>query len=108
MAYEAPESASASKRSLSAAMRDVADRLGNTPAVARKSYVHPAVLSAYLDGSLGTALLTEAEDDAEEPSPAASRAEEEAVIELIRRRLEAERPARRRRPRCAKATSSRD
>ena len=30
-----------------------AGRLGNTPAVARGSYVHPAVLEAYLDGAIG-------------------------------------------------------
>jgi DNA topoisomerase I len=31
-------------------MRKVADRLGNTPAVARSSYVSPAVVEQYLDG----------------------------------------------------------
>jgi DNA topoisomerase-1 len=29
-----------------------ADFLGNTPAICRKSYVHPAVIDAYLDGTL--------------------------------------------------------
>lgn len=36
------------------AIREVAQQLGNTPAVCRKSYVHPAVLDAYLSGTLGT------------------------------------------------------
>jgi DNA topoisomerase I len=40
------------RRQVVAAMRDVASRLGNTPAVVRQSYVHPAVLDAFLDGSL--------------------------------------------------------
>ncbi len=40
------------KRKLAAAMRKVAARLGNTPAVARASYVHPAVVSAFLYGRL--------------------------------------------------------
>lgn len=31
---------------LNAVLRRVADELGNTPAVSRKSYVHPAVLAA--------------------------------------------------------------
>ena len=31
-------------------MRRVAERLGNTPAVARSSYVSPAVVEQYLDG----------------------------------------------------------
>ena len=40
----------AAKRNVVEAIRQTADRLGNTPAVARGSYVHPAVLEAYLDG----------------------------------------------------------
>ena len=31
-------------------MRRVAERLGNTPAVTRESYVSPAVVEQYLDG----------------------------------------------------------
>jgi DNA topoisomerase-1 len=33
-------------------VRQVADRLGNTPAVCRRAYVHPAVLEAYAAGTL--------------------------------------------------------
>lgn len=36
---------------LRAALREVADRLGNTIAVCRGSYVHPAVIEAYLAGA---------------------------------------------------------
>ena len=45
-----PESASEQKRSVTAVMRRVAERLGNTPAVTRSSYVSPAVVDQYLDG----------------------------------------------------------
>jgi DNA topoisomerase-1 len=38
------------KRTIAAVMRTVAERLGNTPAVARASYVSPAVVEQYLDG----------------------------------------------------------
>jgi DNA topoisomerase I len=38
------------KRSVAAVMRNVAERLGNTPAVTRASYVSPAVVEQYLDG----------------------------------------------------------
>ena len=38
------------KRVVAAVMRTVAARLGNTPAVARASYVSPAVVEQYLDG----------------------------------------------------------
>jgi DNA topoisomerase I len=38
------------KRAIAAVMRRVGERLGNTPAVARASYVSPAVIEQYLDG----------------------------------------------------------
>ncbi len=40
------------KRKVTEAIDGVAKRLGNTPSVCRKCYVHPAVLGAYLDGKL--------------------------------------------------------
>jgi DNA topoisomerase I len=44
------------KRHVAAAIGRVAERLGNTIAVCRKCYVHPAVIEAYLDGTLRDAL----------------------------------------------------
>ena len=41
-----------SARVLNAAIDQVADHLGNTRSVCRGSYVHPAVVEAYLDGTL--------------------------------------------------------
>jgi DNA topoisomerase I len=35
----------------------VAEQLGNTPAVCRKSYIHPPVLACYVDGSLQPTLV---------------------------------------------------
>ena len=46
-----PVSARVVKRVESAVMREVAEELGNTPAVARSAYVDPRVLSAYEQGS---------------------------------------------------------
>jgi DNA topoisomerase-1 len=46
----APESEAEATRAVAAVMRRVADRLGNTPAVTRESYVSPAVVEQYLDG----------------------------------------------------------
>jgi DNA topoisomerase-1 len=37
------------KRNVATAMRLVAAELGNTPAICRKSYVHPIVVARYLD-----------------------------------------------------------
>jgi DNA topoisomerase-1 len=45
-----PESETQAKRTVARVMRDVGERLGNTPAVARASYVSPAVIEQYLDG----------------------------------------------------------
>jgi DNA topoisomerase-1 len=43
-------SATEAKRVVAAVMRSVGERLGNTAAVARSSYVSPAVVEQYLDG----------------------------------------------------------
>lgn len=51
LAEHAPaETEAEAKRAVAAVMRRVAERLGNTPAVARASYVSPAVIEQYLDG----------------------------------------------------------
>jgi DNA topoisomerase I len=44
------ETEAEAKRTVAAAMRRVGKQLGNTPAVARSSYVSPAVIDQYLDG----------------------------------------------------------
>jgi DNA topoisomerase I len=40
------------RRAIAAALERVAEQLGNRPAICRKYYVHPAVIAAFLDGSL--------------------------------------------------------
>ena len=45
------ESQTEAKRAVTAVMRRVGEQLGNTPAVARASYVSPAVIDQYLDGT---------------------------------------------------------
>jgi DNA topoisomerase-1 len=77
----------AAQRNVVEAIRQTADRLGNTPAVARGSYVHPAVLEAYLAGSIRGALVEAAEEQSTPPT-AATPAEEAAVRALLRQRLE--------------------
>jgi DNA topoisomerase-1 len=44
------------KNQLTQAIRHVARELGNTPAVCRKCYIHPAVLDAYMEGHLAQAM----------------------------------------------------
>jgi DNA topoisomerase-1 len=51
LAERAPaETQAEQKRAVAAVMRTVGELLGNTPAVARASYVSPAVVEQYLDG----------------------------------------------------------
>jgi DNA topoisomerase I len=45
-----PQSQAEAKRVVAAVMRTVGERLGNTPSVARSSYVSPGVVEQYLDG----------------------------------------------------------
>jgi DNA topoisomerase-1 len=47
---DVPENETETKRRVAAVMRTVGEQLGNTPAVARSSYVSPAVVEQYLDG----------------------------------------------------------
>jgi DNA topoisomerase I len=77
------------RRNVVEAIRQTAGALGNTPAVARRSYVHPAVLEAYLDGAIGGALVEAAEEQS--VPPAETTPEEEAeVVALLGQRLEAD------------------
>jgi DNA topoisomerase I len=48
--HEPPENPTEAKRRVAEVMRLVGERLGNTPTVARSSYVSPAVVEQYLDG----------------------------------------------------------
>ena len=50
--FQAFDSQAQAKRNVVSAIETVAKRLGNTKNVCRKCYIHPAVLTAYMDGSL--------------------------------------------------------
>jgi DNA topoisomerase-1 len=49
------ESQTQAKKNVVHAIEAAASHLGNTPAICRKSYVHPEILDAYLNGTLLTA-----------------------------------------------------
>lgn len=80
------DSAAQAKRNLRAAIENVAGRLGNTPTICRKCYVHPEVLTSYLDGHLvleiKSAVENELRDDLDGLKP-----EEAAVLAMLRGRL---------------------
>ncbi|MBA3235383.1 MAG: DNA topoisomerase IB, partial [Chloroflexi bacterium] len=79
----------AARRNVVDAVRFTSERLGNTPAVARRSYVHPAILEAYLEGSIGSALLQAAEEQVQ-PPPTQDTDEEASVVALLRDRIQSQ------------------
>ncbi|WP_413674626.1 DNA topoisomerase IB [Massilia cellulosiltytica] len=84
--FEAVDSDTQAKKNVVRAIESVAERLGNTPSVCRKCYVHPAVLDAYLDGTMLEGLRARAEEslveDLKDLQP-----EEAAVLAMLERRL---------------------
>ena len=83
--FEAFTSSAQAKRNILAVVEMVAKRLGNTKAVCRKCYIHPAVFDAYLDGSMLEAI----EQRARKVSRAVDRltSGEAAVLRLLTRRI---------------------
>jgi len=77
------------KKNVAQAVASVAQRLGNTPAVCRKCYVHPDVIAAYLDGSLAKAIKTNG-DEQPPPFSARLRPDEAAVLRFLQQRLKVE------------------
>ena len=83
--YERADSDAAAKRNVRDAIEAVAARLGNTPTICRKCYVHPQVIEAYLASDLKLDLqgkIKESLDDDLHP-------EEKQVLKFLRRRLKA-------------------
>jgi DNA topoisomerase-1 len=80
--FEQFDSATQAKRNVVQAIETVARRLGNTRAVCRKCYIHPAILNTYLDGTMAKVLQKRAERALRHVSQL--KAEEAAVIALIR------------------------
>lgn len=79
--HDRPSSETARRRVEKAVMRDVSEQLGNTPAVARRSYVDPRVLTAFDDGrTIEKALHRAANKTIEEARPDIER----AVVRLLR------------------------
>jgi DNA topoisomerase I len=93
------DSATQAKHNLRTAIENVAARLGNTPTICRKCYVHPEVLASYLDGNLMLEIKSEVEGELRDALPRL-KPEEAAVLAMLRGRLERETEAR---PTAAKA-----
>jgi DNA topoisomerase-1 len=77
------DSEAQAKKNMRAAIERVAARLGNTPTICRKCYVHPEVLSAYLDRRLVLKIKSEVESELR-GELAGLQPEEAAVLSLLR------------------------
>ncbi len=96
----AAKSESARKRAVARAVREVADYLGNTPAVCRKSYIDPRVIDLYNDGITVAPALEQLGATAAYGELATRGAVEAAVLQLLKEPAAA-RKARARRRRAA-------
>ncbi len=86
--FESVDSDAGRKKNIVRAIDSVAKKLGNTRAVCRKCYVHPAVLNSYLDGSMIQTLSQRATKLDKRLSRL--RPEEAAVLVLLQRCLSLE------------------
>ncbi len=75
------------KKEVVKAVEHVAKKLGNTPAICRKCYIHPAIFEGYLDGSLAEGLKQRADDLLDHPQSAGLTAQEVALTAFLSRRL---------------------
>ncbi len=84
--FEAFDSQTQAKKNIVQAIENVAERLGNTPSVCRKCYVHPEVIESYLDGSMLRTLRQLAEQEIAD-GLGGLKPEEAAVVALLQQRL---------------------
>lgn len=80
---------SEAKRNVVRAIEHVAERLGNTPSICRKCYVHPEIIDAYLEGTLLETLEQRIEQELTDQYNGL-RAEELAVLRVLQQRLQRE------------------
>jgi DNA topoisomerase-1 len=104
--FESFDTEAAAKRNVTHAIERVANQLGNTVAVCRKSYIHPTILDSYLDGSLLAFLKAQVEEALREELEGLS-SEESAVLAFLQQRLTREVDKRKREPRPDLKTSVR-
>lgn len=90
--YPPAEALTLRRANLREALETAARRLGNTPAVTRQCYVHPAIMDAYLDDGLVLARRR---------PPAGLTSEEAAVMNLLRSTVK---PRRKRAPAAGRST----
>ncbi len=84
--FEKFDSQAQAKKNLLQAIESVASRLGNTPAICKKCYIHPEILDGYLEGATIETLRRKAETELKQ-NLGALQPEEAAVVAFLQRRL---------------------
>ena len=87
--FEKFDSETQAKKNIVRAIESVAEKLGNTPTICRKCYVHPAVLDAYLEGAPLDVMRERTEEKLAEDLHALQ-PEEAAVLAMLQQRLKNE------------------
>jgi DNA topoisomerase-1 len=85
--FEACDTQTAAKKNVVAAIKSVSERLGNTPSVCRKCYVHPTVLETYLSGEMPKLLATLKHPRKSTTSTHALQPDELAMMHLLQHQL---------------------
>ncbi|MFK4874252.1 DNA topoisomerase IB [Novosphingobium sp. ZW T3_23] len=85
--FETFDSEAAAKRNVRTAIEQVASRLGNTPAICRRCYIHPEVIDSYMEEALVLEIEQEVERELREDI-GDLRPEEALVLAFLQRRLD--------------------
>ena len=90
---QAAASPTARKRAVTRVVKEVAEQMGNTPAVCRSSYIDPRVIDFYENGTTIAGDLGVLGEDAAHGEPAFQGAVEAAVLQMLRDEPEEQRLA---------------
>ena len=80
--FDTFETQTQAKKNVVEAIKSVAERLGNTPSVCRKCYVHPQVIESYMNGAMMKAFESEVIKEVSKP-PHTLRQEELDLLHLL-------------------------
>ena len=84
--FDPYETQNQAKKNVIQAIKTVAERLGNTPSVCRKCYIHPAVLEHYFSGAMLEAIESEVAEQVDRQLNDL-RTEEQALLRLLAHKL---------------------
>ncbi|MFT3783955.1 MAG: DNA topoisomerase IB [Nibricoccus sp.] len=91
--FEKFDTKAQAKKNLVEAIKHVSERLGNTPAICKKCYIHPIVMNSYLDGTT-VEMLRQKTEKTLRNEITRLKPEESAVLAFLQQRLaQSEKPS---------------